>query len=911
MAEKTPRTPDDPTDKGPASSVPNGPPSGKAVPVPTPVQPEGSDPDIDLGKLDSSPTGSGSSLRSQGSGPLSGTSIVSWSDLVKAQADEEARISMDSQDYIDLDASSDQDLLKKVLADEPPSGELHIPGPVMTDDSAEQSALPSSRHRRGSVEDSILNAEEGQEQSSSVFAGSEPKKSGDSSDVNFLNSDPVNYSSSEMLNRTDDGASPVYLSPSDDESTAEIGDMPQQNLESSAVDLGSQSVIDLPFPLAIDSKTSLSESGVRRARSGRSTGDSGTVDLLAGAKNTGLSSLPGLTQVGSSMRPDSDLPSTARVDIARARTPSWVSGIIGGLTGVAICTGVWLSGALTPSTKPQPSGNAPVVLTGLNAGLAKLDSGDLDQAVDLLDKVEKSPDVQTTLGQVRVLRYLKQCAQSNAKPLAAADDIKAALQDFQQAATPTAQLWQGLTQEAVGKVAEARNIYTEALGSMPEHKKLFQAALDRLDTRPTAAPAGKQAKATLDLGVFTLLVQLGDANLPEEPGFEFWKAVRLAKAHRYAEAIAALKLAKENHDARRMLLLHKGLNPISDPLEESFIRACDELSAYWKLREQLHTGGYKLDGYPSPSSAVASLLTNVKRNADETKALQKTFTTVRDAVAQAKLDPNDLVVAFNSLVKAKATADAETARAKAEATSANTAKEAAESAMQTAKDALTVTDEGKKKAEAELQKVKEQMAAMKTGAGDPMEVVNLKAEREKLQARAKELEDQLAESKVGGENARKTARDLGNFLIAVRQKLQAPATTPPADVLSELDKALAVKPAPPAGLPPELPASYAVDGRAEREFHAGLVNLRNGILVEAERRFQQAVKLNDKDARYWYYLGLVRLNLPGKNEQGQQDLQQGWEREKRNLPNASAIDACLERLPADARRVLEQARGRG
>ena len=60
-------------------------------------------------------------------------------------------------------------------------------------------------------------------------------------------------------------------------------------------------------------------------------------------------------------------------------------------------------------------------------------------------------------------------------------------------------------------------------------------------------------------------------------------------------------------------------------------------------------------------------------------------------------------------------------------------------------------------------------------------------------------------------------------------------------------------------------------------FSTGLLLYRNNELAYAEREFESAIKQNDRDARYWYFLGLSRLAL-GNTEQANKDFREGAER---------------------------------
>src|SRR5207253_5972712 len=105
-----------------------------------------------------------------------------------------------------------------------------------------------------------------------------------------------------------------------------------------------------------------------------------------------------------------------------------------------------------------------------------------------------------------------------------------------------------------------------------------------------------------------------------------------------------------------------------------------------------------------------------------------------------------------------------------------------------------------------------------------------------------------------------------------------------------------------------LPVSaYSPDASGDRAFAQGLSAYRQGNWNDAEKALSMAIRQNDRDARYWYYLGLTRLAM-GKSSQAADDLKNGAERERRNLPHSGAVDQALERLPIQARLTIDQYR---
>lgn len=682
MADNTPTSPGDSgSKKQPEQAKPT-----RAVSIPTPIPDDsssifpqpGSDDDavVDFGHMPTNPDGSASLSHSQISGPLSGTSVVSWTELMKARADEEAKLQYDSLENIDLDTASDQDLLEKALASEPPSGKLNIPqddrphGSLSKEfiDLDDEIARKQSKTRRRTEDETILPNFPIDEQTSSILDDGR----GDSSKINLLS----------------DQESPIDVEIVDDD--AEVGAAVTPSGESSAIDLGSQSVVDLPYPIEGSSSTSGTKSKSGRS-SKRHRADSGRVDLVAG-NGDDLANAQGLTAVGSGLRRGTGDPSTKRVDVARASSSGWVGGgLIGGLTGVAICAGIWFSGALDRPAAQQSTQQLPPQLPQPSAS-------------------------DTTIAAVR--------------------DV------------------------------------------------LSQAKLD------TADPAAALTKLLEDR--------------------------------------SASDLAKKKAEAEKQA-------------------ADDERKA---MRDQVKD--------------LNAQLTATQQNAKTFENLQKTA-------------EDNLKNAMSQL------ADAQASQKKA--------------------------DDERKQIENDLKAVQARLAAIKPTAPptDNSELNRLKDEREKLEAKAKELESQLVVLTRASENLQRTVRDLGTFVASVRQKLQVPPDANPSEVLTALDSTLAAKPLPELG--PLLPGTMTSDPRADRAFHRGISQYRAGNFIDAENEFLSATKLQNRDARFWYYLGLTQFAL-GQAVKSQESLKQGLDREQRNLPRPDTIDAMLERMSANERAIINRARGR-
>lgn len=95
--------------------------------------------------------------------------------------------------------------------------------------------------------------------------------------------------------------------------------------------------------------------------------------------------------------------------------------------------------------------------------------------------------------------------------------------------------------------------------------------------------------------------------------------------------------------------------------------------------------------------------------------------------------------------------------------------------------------------------------------------------------------------------------------------------------------------------------------QAEKFYGNGLRFYFNRQYPEAERELLEAVRYNDQDARYLYYLGLSRL-LQGKRETALEDFRLGAMLEQQQRPSPAAIAGSLERVQGPIRQTLNKYR---
>jgi hypothetical protein len=95
--------------------------------------------------------------------------------------------------------------------------------------------------------------------------------------------------------------------------------------------------------------------------------------------------------------------------------------------------------------------------------------------------------------------------------------------------------------------------------------------------------------------------------------------------------------------------------------------------------------------------------------------------------------------------------------------------------------------------------------------------------------------------------------------------------------------------------------------QAEWHFAAGVNSYWSGAYARAEEQFQAAIRNDNQDARYHYYLGLARWPQ-GKRDAARNAFERGAELERDNRPAREAINALLERVQGSLRQEVDQFR---
>ncbi len=311
-----------------------------------------------------------------------------------------------------------------------------------------------------------------------------------------------------------------------------------------------------------------------------------------------------------------------------------------------------------PGTQKPPEGLPTVADAGQH-----LKNGDFAKAVEGLSGAADSDEVKAQRGTARWMNYLQDQMGKGAKPNAADEPVQKAREELTAAAAkdnPEAILALGNLQEYTTGPAEAMKTYQDGLvkfAGKPNWVRIFQAQIDRLDST-TARPADvskPQAAAPLlgndgDVAARALVVlliafQTGEPapadKGPEEAGFDFWAAVKLAQSGKYPDAVKQLEAARVAHEKLRFSRLRKAQNPLSDPTEEIFLRSADEIKAYWTLQSSLAQQGIAGRTPAEVQKAIAAI---IKQQTDEAALL-------KDIAGKLKTTPDKAVAGIDMLAK--------------------------------------------------------------------------------------------------------------------------------------------------------------------------------------------------------------------------------------------------------------------
>ncbi|HTU19107.1 MAG TPA: hypothetical protein VMG10_13685 [Gemmataceae bacterium] len=392
----------------------------------------------------------------------------------------------------------------------------------------------------------------------------------------------------------------------------------------------------------------------------------------------------------------------------RSRIPALVGGtFLGVLIGAGGLIGARFGGfdvpamiglgekekARNPKMDGPPRVAPPVTFAALKSMVSNGDwEGAKKAGIDQLQPAK--PDELATRGAYRLDEILRKVGRKiNPQDPA----LQPALQDLQQAAEKDdadAIYKLAWIKELAGQLAEARADYAKGaqkFASDPEKKQWFEAAVQRVDVNAPGKAGGgamlplpeRMEDRAVVLALLLIALQQPPAQAPQPPGrapqppgqapqppvppgqpptapkedtreagFDFWKAVTLARDSKTIdEAIKLLDSARKLHDERRFKRLRKAQNPLSDPAEDIFLRCCDELKVYWQLKKTLRKGSYLTDTN-SPPEALQTLI----QKADKSEKVVKDLS---DKLVAAKVlgKDEDVAKGLDRLIADKKTAE--------------------------------------------------------------------------------------------------------------------------------------------------------------------------------------------------------------------------------------------------------------
>ncbi len=656
----------------------------------------------------------------------------------------------------------------------------------------------------------------------------------------------------------------------------------------------------------------------------------------------------------------------------------WLGGTaVGLMAGVGVCSALYIAEVIpsnsttgNPIVRTAPAGPSavPPAATAADLGDARklLAAGQAELALPAFEAVGDNASPIDLAGrglarwQVRVRemgrtgkkvevgdKFLQPALADLERTVAAADQFKT---PDERRTLHQAVLGIGVTKELTGDLAGAGAYYAAAAVKYPQAKGLFESAATRVKLmraggKVALAPRDAAGLAEALVIAVTLLQTDGPAAAAgtDEPGLLFWDAANRAAAGDYPGAIAAIRKARTVHEARRLAVTGRGVNPLTDPVEQIFLKCCDELAAGWTLRQQLYTDPvagpvFAKSGVATGLRALAAAAKPDPKVAEQLAAAQATLKAKETALAAATAKEVDLggkltAATTDAAANAKAAKD-KLAAADADLTAANDAVAKVVAGLKAGKlvapdaDAATVlktlpeilkkvasasdTADAKKAAEAVAAANAQRDAALVASkqADDKVKAVSAQmdaaqGETQKQLAAAKVEAEQLratvaAERKKAADAATLTAKaELDDQKAAYEAKLDAVTR----DAKRQAEDARVQMANARAGVAvPLMTTELIAQGQASGLYTRAIDLYFTGRYADAEAVLTKVTQQDPADARYWYFLGLSRLaqEKPGAAEA----FQKGAEQEARSLPPARELNAALEKVQGNARRTL-------
>ena len=359
----------------------------------------------------------------------------------------------------------------------------------------------------------------------------------------------------------------------------------------------------------------------------------------------------------------------------------WIGGtLLGMLIAGGACAGLYYGGVVPNGEKSDtanvanlnrndgkaPAADAQKTLTLADAHSA-IQAGEHAKALKVLDALKAAaPDkvaagTKAASGQARFFARVQELGKTNESAAAADEEFKKAREDLQavvddpgaakaigekEVVRSTIQL--GLTYELAGDKEKAKDVYEAGKKKHPNFASTFDAALDRLAAISSTSDGMtlrlQPADAEKMLLAICLLQADPAAKEEDEAGVYFWKAVKLASDGKYTEAADEIKKAKAAHVKQAKAMPGRGLNSLSDPLEQIFPRCCEDLKAYWELRAAIYANKTVADLIKKDGAEKAmSELAMAQKKAIEAVKLMEEVREVKIKLAKAENEYKEAV----------------------------------------------------------------------------------------------------------------------------------------------------------------------------------------------------------------------------------------------------------------------------
>ncbi|MBA4192371.1 MAG: hypothetical protein C0467_30750 [Planctomycetaceae bacterium] len=377
---------------------------------------------------------------------------------------------------------------------------------------------------------------------------------------------------------------------------------------------------------------------------------------------------------------------SVRPEPRRSGKGGWLGGtLVGAVLAGGACAGAYFGGFLpnaSPQTGQVPPGKQtdPEVKPGTGAKpptaadvAAAVRAGDAAKAKQLAATIKDATSVglaaqgeaeffalvqdRKDTGKIAVDHPDLTAIQSKLK--AVHDDVNTSKTPESTKAAVKATIQLGVTYQLAGDDKRARDLYIRAKERYPDYASTFDAALDRIEaTAPETPMPDGSSRGLAPADAFQLLLAT-TVLLQDEPpakaddseaGVFFWKAVKLAKAENYTEAVELIKKAKIAHVKQAKAMAGRGLNPLSDPLEQIFPRSCDDLKAFWELQYAISENktlseAFKKDGamkalaeLEKKAAGAVKLMTDLKDATEKLTTAAKDLKDSKDLVAKLEKD---------------------------------------------------------------------------------------------------------------------------------------------------------------------------------------------------------------------------------------------------------------------------------